>query len=210
MIVIPNEAARVFYTTTDTAALTHVSKHIESLYEEAIRHGVAILDARKGVEAAEALRIRQATQSASVYSVYLAAMNAIKQGLKLMCKWANYDAEKVILDAPTSLTYGIPDSSVLKEIVEGYGKDVVPLPVIHRYLVSSGLIDQTISYEEYVQMLIDQQELKKLLGYDEEEKGEGGEGGEDDDGGDNKSTKKKSTVSEKTKKDVEGTEDKLK
>lgn len=169
MIVIPNETARVFYTTTDTAALTHVARHIESLYEEAIRHGVAILDARKGVEAAEALRIRQATQSASVYSVYLAAMNAIKQGLILMCKWAGYNEEEVVLDAPASLTYGIPDSLVLKEIVEGYGSDVIPLPVIHRYLVSSGLLDQTISYEEYVKMLIEQQELKKLLGGDEDD-----------------------------------------
>ena len=209
MIVIPNEAARVFYTTTDTAALTHVSKHIESLYEEAIRHGVAILDARKGVEAAEALRIRQATQSASVYSVYLAAMNSLKQGLILMCKWAGYNEDKVILDAPSSLTYGIPDPSVLKEIVEGYGKSVVPLPVIHRYLISSGLIDQTVSYEEYVQMLIDQQGLKMILLPDEElykdnEEEEGKEEGKEENG------KETASVSEETKESSEGTEDKLK
>jgi len=159
MIVIPNEAARVFYTTTDTAALTHVSKHIESLYEEAIRHGVSILDNRKGVEAAEALRIRQATQSASVYSVYLAALNAIKIGLQIMCKWAGYDVEKVEIDAPASLTHGIPDSTVIKQIVEGFGQGVIPLPVIHRYLVASGLLDQTTSYEEYVKMLEEQEKL---------------------------------------------------
>lgn len=164
MIIIPNEAARVFYTTTDTAALTHVSKHIESLYEEAIRHGVAILDARKGVEAAEALRIRQATQSASVYSIYLAAMNAIRQGLLIMCKWAGYNEKEVILDAPSSLTHGIPDSTIIKEIVEGFGSGVIPLTVIHRYMVSSGLIDQTIGYNDYVQMLVEQRKLKEQLG----------------------------------------------
>lgn len=159
MMVIPNEAARVFYTTTDTAALTHVSKHIESLYEEAIRHGVAILDARKGVEAAEALRIRQATQSASVYSIYLAAMNAIKQGLETMCKWAGYNEEEVIIDAPSSLTHGIPDSSIIKEIVTGFGQGVVPLSIIHRYFVSSGLLDQTIGYDDYIKMLQEQKNL---------------------------------------------------
>ena len=209
MIVIPNEAARVFYTTTDTAALTHVSKHIESLYEEAIRHGVAILDSRKGVEAAEALRIRQATQSASVYSVYLAAMNAISQGLKLMCRWAGYNEEEVILDAPSSLTYGIPDSSVIKAINEGFGQGTVPLSVIHRYMVSSGLIDQTVSYEEYVDMLTEQLKFKKLLGGANEEdlkvknvdvksdnKSEGGN--------------ENSSVSQKTIENTEGTEDKMK
>ena len=153
MIVLPNEAARIFYTQTDTAALSHVKEHISDLYDEAIRHGVAILDARKGVEAAESLRIRQSTQSASIYSVYLAAMNAIKQGLTAMCKWGGYNDEDVILDAPSSLTQGIPDSSVLKEIVEGYGKEVIPLPVVHRYLVYSGLLDQTIGFEDYLLLL---------------------------------------------------------
>lgn len=153
MIVLPNEAARVFYTQTDTAALSHVKDHISDLYDEAIRHGVAILDARKGVEAAESLRIRQSTQSASIYSVFLAAMNAIKQGLVVMSEWASYDKEKVIIDAPSSLTQGIPDSSVLKEIVEGYGKEVVPLPVVHRYLVYSGLLDQTVGFNDYLELL---------------------------------------------------------
>ncbi len=153
MIVLPNEAARIFYTQTDTAALSHVKDHISDLYDEAIRHGVAILDARKGVEAAESLRIRQSTQSASIYSVYLAAMNAIKQGLLAMCKWGGYNEEDVILDAPSSLTQGIPDSSVLKEIVEGYGKEVIPLPVVHRYLVYSGLLDQTIGFNDYLLLL---------------------------------------------------------
>jgi len=83
MIVMPNELSRVFYTITDTAALSHVKKHIDDLYEEAIRHGVAILDSRKGVESAEALRIRQATQSASVYSIYLSAMNSVLDALKI-------------------------------------------------------------------------------------------------------------------------------
>jgi len=153
MIVLPDPQARVFYTETDTAALTHVKSHITDLYEEAIRHGVAVLDARKGVEAAESLRIRQSTQSASIYSVFLAAMNAIKQGLEAMCDWGGYNKDDVIIDAPSSLTQGIPDSSILKQIMEGYTTGIVPLEVIHRYLVYSGLLDQIVGYEDYVIML---------------------------------------------------------
>ncbi len=160
MMVIPNEQARVFYTTTDTAALTHVKDHIDSLYEEAIRHGVAILDSRKGVEAAEALRIRQATQSASIYSIYLSALNALKQGILLMCKWGGYNKDDVKIDAPTALTQGIPDSSVLKEIIEGYGSTVIPMTVIHRYLITSGLLDQTVGYEDYMALLAEDRERK--------------------------------------------------
>lgn len=165
MIVIPNEAARIFYTQTDTAALTHVSSHIESLYEEAIRHGVAILDARKGVEAAEALRIRQATQSASLYSIYTSALNSIIQGLKLMCKWAGYDQEQVSVDAPTSLTFGIPDSSLLKELIVGFSDSgIIPIDIVHRYLVSSGLLDQTINKQDYLELIKENKKLKLDLG----------------------------------------------
>lgn len=179
MMVIPNEQARVFYTKTDTAALTHVKSHISDLYDEAIRHGVAILDARKGVEAAEALRIRQATQSASIYSIYLAALNALKQGIVLMCKWGGYNADEVVIDAPTALTQGIPDPSVLKEIIEGYGQTVVPMTVIHRYLVTSGLLDQNIGYEEYIKLLAEDSKMKKDNGEEESSDDDlsGGEGG---------------------------------
>lgn len=153
MIVLPNEQARVFYTETDTAALSHVKAHITDLYDEAIRHGVAILDARKGVESAEALRIRQSTQSASIYSIYLAAAKALEQGLETMCEWAGYNKEEVVVDAPNSLTQGIPDSAILQQVVEGYEKSVIPLEVVHRYLVYSGLLDQTIGFEDYFEML---------------------------------------------------------
>ena len=156
---LPDPASRAFYTKTDTMALDHVSKHIKDLYEEAIRHGVSILDARKGVEAAEALRIRQATQSASIYSIYLSAINVIREGLKAMCEWGGYDAEQVVIDAPSNLTTGIPDSTVIAEIIAGFGKNVVPISVIHRYMVDSGLIDQKVGFEEYMKQLQDQADI---------------------------------------------------
>jgi len=155
MITVPDAQARIFYTETDTAALTHVKAHIADLYDEAIRHGVAILDTKKGSESAEALRIRQATQSASIYSVYLSVLNAMKSGLQLMCEWGGYNVESVEIDAPSALTYGIPDSAVIREVINGFGSGVVPISVIHRYLVGSGLLDQKVSIEEYVAELDD-------------------------------------------------------
>lgn len=163
LITVPDNQARVFYTVTDTAALTHVKDHISDLYEEAIRHGVAILDTRKGVESAEALRIRQATQSASVYSVYLSAINSIKNGLLFMCKWAGYNRDEIVIDAPSSLTFGVPDSSIIREVVEGFGNGVIPLTVIHKYLITSGLLDQTIGFEDYVELLQADKAIKKDL-----------------------------------------------
>ena len=159
LIVLPDAQARAFYTTTDTAALKHVSEHIESLYEEAIRHGVAILESRKGVESAESLRIRQATQSASVYSIYLSALTVLENGLFWIADMMGISREEIRIDAPSSLTYDIPAADVLRETVEGFTKNVVPLNVIHRYLVNTGLLDQTVGYEDYVKQLTEDSKL---------------------------------------------------
>jgi hypothetical protein len=153
LVSLSDPQARLFYTITDVAALTHVSKHINDLYEEAIRHGVALLEARKGVEAAEALRIRQAVQSSTIYSIYLSAILAITDALKLMCKWGGYDETKVTVDKPASLTQDIPDATIISEVITGYLAKTIPLQTIHRYMVNSGLIDQTISFEDYVKQL---------------------------------------------------------
>lgn len=157
LVSLSDPQARLFYTITDVAALTHVHKHIEALYEEAIRHGVSLLESRKGVEAAEALKIRQSVQSSTIYSIYLSAVVAITDALKLMCKWQGLDPEKVTVDKPASLTQDIPDSSLVKEIVAGYMGAVLPLQVVHRYLVNSGLIDQTTSFKDYVAQLNENQ-----------------------------------------------------
>lgn len=194
MIVIPNELAQVFYTKTDTAALTHCSNHIKDLYEEAIRHGVAILDARKGVEAAEALRIRQATQSASIYSIYLSALTALKKGLQLMCKWEGINPDDVVVDAPTSLTFGIPDSALVKELIAGFADSgVIPIDILHKYLVSSGLLDQKVSLGEYLEMLMTNKKVKEELGIkkeDEEKEVKEGDKPEDEDQEENDDVKK--------------------
>lgn len=198
MIVIPNEMARVAYTKTDTAALTHVKEHIKDLYEEAIRHGVSILDARKGVEAAEALRIRQVTQSATLYSIYLSVQNAILQGLKMMCKWAGLNPDQVTCDAPTSLTFGVPDSSLVKELIAGFADSgVIPIEVVHKYLVSSGLLDQTVSFKDYISMVEENISLKKKLGLDKKEN-IGKDGSENGNGNTPEPDKQKPKPSEST------------
>jgi len=179
MIVLPDPAARVFYTVTDTAALDHVKNHIDSLYEEAIRHGVAILDNRKGVEAAEALRIRQATQSASIYSVYLSVLNAIKSALMLICEWGGFNKKEVTIDAPSALTYGIPDSAVIREVITGFGNGVIPISVVHRYLIGSGLLDQKVSLDEYIAEIEKYKAFREAMQLNKQPDPNGNPGGED-------------------------------
>lgn len=123
-----------------------------------------------------------------------------------MCRWAGYDAEEVRLDAPSSLTYGIPDSDVLKGLINGFvTSGTIPLSAIHRYLVSSGLLDQTISYEEYLAMLMEQKNINLKVGETENINNI------NESTNDNTTTDevKGSSVSKTTSEEVKGTEDQL-
>ena len=47
----------------------------------------------------------------------------------------------------------------MREIIEGFGKNIIPISVVHRYMVGNGLIDQTVSLKEYIAQLIAQKEF---------------------------------------------------
>ena len=148
-IYLQDSQARAYYTKTDTQALTHVKDHVKDLYDEAIRHGIALLEARKGVEAAEALRIRQSTQVATIYSIYRSTLTAIIDGLKMMCRWAGLDETAVSYDAPKSLTQEVADQALMKELIEGAFRKILPLETLYKYISATGLIDPTMSFDEY-------------------------------------------------------------
>ena len=81
----------------------------------------------------------------------------------MMCDWGGYNKDEVIIDAPSSLVLGTPDANVMRELATGVGNSVYPLTITHRYLVSSGLLDQTVSFEEYVSLLEEDQKIKNYL-----------------------------------------------
>ena len=112
---------------------------------------------------AEALRIRQATQSASIYSIYLSAVSAIRKCLELICTWGGYNKDDLDVDAPSTLTFGTPDADLIRELASGNTNAVYPLSTVHRYLISAGMLDQTVSFEEYVDLLMADQGIKRKL-----------------------------------------------
>jgi len=69
-LVISNELAKAYYTTTDTNALQHVKIHIDALYDEAKTYGASLLAGDKNeVESAEAIRLRQSASGATLSSM---------------------------------------------------------------------------------------------------------------------------------------------
>jgi len=85
LISLADSQARVGYTTTDTSAMTHLLARIVDLYSQAQELGASLLGSRKGAaESGEALRLRQASATASLKSV----VGNVGVGLQQISRWA--------------------------------------------------------------------------------------------------------------------------
>jgi hypothetical protein len=82
--------------------------------------------------------------------------------MEYMCEWAGIPIEQVQIDAPNSLNTGFPDAGVLKSILLGVEDSAVPLQTLYRYLLDASLLEQSVSYEEYLEM-INSEEMQTVL-----------------------------------------------
>ena len=88
-VCISNPQAKAEYPATDTSALDHVAKTIDTLYAEAISMGSQILGiGKKAAESAEALSIREASSGATLITIVNLASKAISDVLSFIEAWA--------------------------------------------------------------------------------------------------------------------------
>jgi hypothetical protein len=72
------------------------------------------------------------------------------------------------------LNTGFPDAGVLKSILLGIQDSAIPLQSLYRYLIDASLLEQSVSYDDYLEML-ESKELENLLQKKIKESEEGGE-----------------------------------
>jgi hypothetical protein len=123
-LVIPQPDAKVYYTVTDTSALSHVLRHITDLYEQAIHSGAQLLDSsKKAAESAETTRLKQAAASATLSSVVRNAASGIESQLKLIAELKGEDPNEVqfssITDFSAPALTANEQTSLVKSWVDG-------------------------------------------------------------------------------------------
>jgi len=104
-LILPDESAKAYYTSTDTSALTHVLRHITDLYEQAIYAGAQLLDSsKKAAESAETTRLKQAASGATLSSVVRNVTIGLQNQLKLIAKTLGEDPNDVVFSTVTDFS----------------------------------------------------------------------------------------------------------
>lgn len=96
VVSISNPNAKAEYPATDTSALDHVSRAIETLYERGIILGAQILGVgKKSAESAEALSIRESASGASLLDIVNNCIFAMNDILNFVAEWMGINGEVV-------------------------------------------------------------------------------------------------------------------
>ena len=87
---------RLYYTKTDTSALSHVLAHITDLYEQAVYAGAQLLDSsKKAAESAETARLKQASSGSTLASIVRNVAKGVEDQLKMIAKWKGENPDEV-------------------------------------------------------------------------------------------------------------------
>ena len=121
VLTLPNEAAKAFYTTTDTSALNHVMNHINDLYERAVYFGAQLLDSsKKAAESAETTRLKQASSGATLSSVVMNVARGFQDALKMAADWYGVDRSDIEFKAITEFMAPALTANEQKAMVESW------------------------------------------------------------------------------------------
>ena len=103
-LALPDATCKAYYTETDTSALQHIEVRIASLHDFALQQGASLLGGQKNVsESGEALRIRQASTSATLVSVVYTTGQGIQRILDEIQEWMGV-TEKAVFDPNDEFT----------------------------------------------------------------------------------------------------------
>ncbi len=98
-MVFPDYQARVGYTTTDTSSMAHIEGRIDGYYAQAQELGASLLGStRHGTESGEALRLRQASSTATLRSIVENVGKGFKRILDMAADWKGAAIDSVVFE----------------------------------------------------------------------------------------------------------------
>lgn len=107
-------------------------------------------DSKRGAEAAEALRMRFSSQTATLATVARTTAAGLQQAIRFVAEWANADASQVEVRPNLDFIRETPDPQVLTTIGQLVERGVMPEDILAQYTRKVDLHDMTD--EEFAQM----------------------------------------------------------
>lgn len=122
---------------------------IEDEYSHAVQLGAAMLEQNKrAAEAAEALRLRQSGQSATLHSIASAVGDGILQCLRWAAIWADANPNEVVYEPNMDFVESEISPQLLHEIVAGWQSGGYPKSVVYHNLRKAEFIPGDMTDED--------------------------------------------------------------
>lgn len=143
-----NPEAKVGYIEVGGAGVDAQKQSLDELTREIADAAMRVLgEGRRAAEAAEALRLRFQSQTATLSTIAHSTGMGIERTLKHLAQWSGVDPEQVQVTVPTEFIREQPDGQLLQAIMQGVERGLMPEDILAGYTRRTRLHD--MSDEEF-------------------------------------------------------------
>ena len=147
-IIVPNENARFGYLEFNGAGLGSLENALREKEEMMAVVGARMMDGKKGVESAEASRIRQNVETSVLSHIVVTLENGLKKVLKFMTRWEGLDDSDVQLELNMDfIDVRIPHQEIIS-LVQAYQMGGISMDTLLYNLKHGEVIPDDVSIED--------------------------------------------------------------
>jgi len=117
------------------------SNELEAIKSEVAHETVRVLGDKKAAEAAETLRLRFQSQTATLASISFSTTVGLKRALKFCAEWVGAEPEEVKIDPTVEFISEATDAQLLSALFDGVERGFVPDVLLIDYLRRTGMHD---------------------------------------------------------------------
>ncbi|RLB67217.1 MAG: hypothetical protein DRH08_04240 [Deltaproteobacteria bacterium] len=148
-LAIPNPDAKVYFTSTDTSALSHVEGHMDNLYTKAINMGAQLLDTSpKPAETAETTRLKQSASSATLLTSIRSISHALNKQLRQIAVWMGEDPEEIEFIPNTEFIAPMITAAEIRELVQSWLNGALSLETVLENFKKAGIVNEASTVED--------------------------------------------------------------
>jgi hypothetical protein len=156
--VFSSPETKAFYLEFGGAGIASQRQAIMDDLEQAVQHGTRMFGSEgRQAESGEALRIRRATETATLASIAKNSAAGLQQALRHAAMWIGADPERVIVEPPESLVDESLTPEELNSLVKGWMDGAYSWGTLFENLQRGGIIDRDKTLEEEQKALEDEE-----------------------------------------------------
>jgi hypothetical protein len=138
---ITNPMAKVYYTSTDTSGLDHVSNRIDKMFNEAIMYGASLVgSSKKSAEAFETVKARQNYQGATLIDIVRNVSKGVERALEMAAQISGADPDEVVFFMDEDFAELALSPQMLTAMIQAWTASGLSLRTLLENLKELGLI----------------------------------------------------------------------